>query len=596
MLNPRNNNDRLNYGKLLAPPVGYVLTKAVGTTYSLDLYALLAIPVAMFYAKSMEGDYKQNRYDVLDAIRQSKDKVDLFCQRGKIQVPGKYNNLLAFMDACVEEVTPSIINSSFHPKIWVLRFEKGNEQLFRLIVLSRNLTFDRSWDVAYFAEGAPLKKNTESQKLCNYLNYFYARTKREADTNFMKNLGKVEFTCPNGFFGFEMFPILGFDNNIKDYPNPLTLAKYNEILIISPFVDVDTITLLKNNNNHISLFSREEELDKLDDSEINIKENDCFCINPIIVDGESFLDSEGTEPLSQNLHAKMYIGEKGRIMDWYIGSANSTSPAFGRNAEMLIKISTKQQQYSIAEIKKTLLDEKYKFFVKYENSHNKTTCDDSDLEKAVRKFCHYLTCIQFLGVIKPRNEGDNYDLTINADLSDLKNHGFTVEANLVHRESDKKLLIAGHDNQITFENISITNLSRYLVLKVSFKDEMMKGLLVKMDLTIPEEREDIIFNELINSKLKFLQYLQFILAPDQYTNVMEIIQEKGTEGNNENLSLQQLLGGNNGIYESLLIAASRSPRKLKEIDGIIIRLQKLNSEVVDDFLPIWEVFKEFAHA
>ena len=146
MLNPRNKKDRLNYGELLAPPEGYVLTKAVGTTYSLDLYALLAIPVAMFYAKSMEGDFQQNRYDVLDAIRQSKDKVDLFCQRGKIQVPSKYNSLLAFMEDCIEEVTPWIENSSFHPKIWVIRFEKGKEQLFRMIVLSRNLIIPQYLD------------------------------------------------------------------------------------------------------------------------------------------------------------------------------------------------------------------------------------------------------------------------------------------------------------------------------------------------------------------------------------------------------------------------------------------------------------------
>ena len=34
---------------------------------------------------------------------------------------------------------------------------------------------------------------------------------------------------------------------------------------------------------------------------------------------------------------------------------------------------------------------------------------------------------------------------------------------------------------------------------------------------------------------------------------------------------------------------------VKEIDSIISRLQKLNSEIVSDFLPIWEAFKEFAH-
>ena len=39
MLNP--NNDRLDYGQVLAPPSNYKLDFAIGTTYSLDLDALV---------------------------------------------------------------------------------------------------------------------------------------------------------------------------------------------------------------------------------------------------------------------------------------------------------------------------------------------------------------------------------------------------------------------------------------------------------------------------------------------------------------------------------------------------------------------------
>ena len=40
-------NDRLSYGELLRPDVGYTLDFAVGTTYSLDLEALLGVPVSL---------------------------------------------------------------------------------------------------------------------------------------------------------------------------------------------------------------------------------------------------------------------------------------------------------------------------------------------------------------------------------------------------------------------------------------------------------------------------------------------------------------------------------------------------------------------
>lgn len=594
MLNPRNKKDRLNYGELLAAPVGYVLTKAVGTTYSLDLYALLAIPVAMFYAKSMEGDFQQNRYDVLDAIRQSKDKVDLFCQRGKICVPSKYNTLLAFMEDCIEEVTPWIENSSFHPKIWVLRFEKGKEQLFRLIVLSRNLTFDRSWDVAYFAEGIPAKSNAEAQKLSKYLSYFYSKTKRVADSIFLKNLGNVEFKNPEGFSDFQIYPILGFEKNIDKYPNPLAEAGYEDMLIISPFVDAKTLAFQKKKNNNLYLFSREEELDKLTEEEL--EGIACYCMNSLIVNGEDFLDSEENVPLSQNLHAKLFIGQNKNSTDWYMGSANATSAAFDRNAEILIKISSKLPQCSIEEIKKTLLDEKYSVFTEYNSSKIVIENEEVSLNKAVRSFSFKLAKIVFKGQIQEREQGDNFNITVVADLREIKKEKFGVKAQLIHRDTECKELICGIENSIEFENISLSNLSKYLVLTIYHGKEDMEGLLIKMDLIIPEEREDTIFNELINSKLKFFQYLQFILNPDQYNDSLEIGNNNGLIGKTEKETLQHLLGGNNSIYESLMLAASRSPRKLKEIDGVITRLQKLNSAVVADFLPIWEVFKEFAHA
>jgi len=148
--------DRLTYAELLVPPeAGFELTDAVGTTYSLDLFALLAIPVAMFYNRSLDGNYMQNRYDILEAIRKSKERVTVFCQRCKIHAPDSYSNLLAFVEDCIIEVMPENEFTSFHPKIWVLRFEKKRQVRYRLAVLSRNLTFDRSWDISCFGDGTP---------------------------------------------------------------------------------------------------------------------------------------------------------------------------------------------------------------------------------------------------------------------------------------------------------------------------------------------------------------------------------------------------------------------------------------------------------
>ena len=46
--------DRLSYGELLRPDVGYRLDFAVGMTYSLDLEALLGVPISLGLLE--EGD------------------------------------------------------------------------------------------------------------------------------------------------------------------------------------------------------------------------------------------------------------------------------------------------------------------------------------------------------------------------------------------------------------------------------------------------------------------------------------------------------------------------------------------------------------
>ena len=58
MLNP--NNDRLDYGQVLAPPDGYILDFAIGTTYSLDLDALVGACIALGLSEETDSDLMKN--------------------------------------------------------------------------------------------------------------------------------------------------------------------------------------------------------------------------------------------------------------------------------------------------------------------------------------------------------------------------------------------------------------------------------------------------------------------------------------------------------------------------------------------------------
>ena len=151
MLQP--NKDRLDYGNLLMPPEGFQLDNAIATSYSLDLDALISIPVALYFAHSLDLNVKQDVVQVLDSIRRASTTVKVYCQKGQIKVPDNQHRHYMFIEPCVVQVPPTH-RDSFHPKVWVIRYKNNsNEIKYRVIILSRNLTFDRSWDVAFQLDG-----------------------------------------------------------------------------------------------------------------------------------------------------------------------------------------------------------------------------------------------------------------------------------------------------------------------------------------------------------------------------------------------------------------------------------------------------------
>ena len=128
----------------LHAPAGYRIDHAVATTFTLDLTAAMLPPFAI--AGLDVGGRRSDPITLLQALRHASDKVDLFCQAGAIAVP-RSEDLVAFLEPMVHQVTPG--NRLFHPKIWLLRFTaEGAPPRYRLLVLSRNLTHDNTWDIA----------------------------------------------------------------------------------------------------------------------------------------------------------------------------------------------------------------------------------------------------------------------------------------------------------------------------------------------------------------------------------------------------------------------------------------------------------------
>ncbi|WP_437931128.1 hypothetical protein WMF37_18505 [Sorangium sp. So ce291] len=150
--------DGLSLLDQIRPPPGYRTTWAVGTTYSLDLVACVAAVVALDgRARDTTGFTVPSALRALGNLR---DRVRIFAQQGCIHPSPRSNpRVLALFDRIVRPVPFNLERQSFHPKVWIVRQDpmpalQDEEPRFVLLVGSRNLTRDSSWDLGVALEGA----------------------------------------------------------------------------------------------------------------------------------------------------------------------------------------------------------------------------------------------------------------------------------------------------------------------------------------------------------------------------------------------------------------------------------------------------------
>ncbi|CCJ34301.1 hypothetical protein [Caloramator australicus] len=145
-------SDRIDYSSILSAPFGYRLDFCVGTTYSLELDALIGTSISLGLSEDIDGYIKDNPIYMFEALSKTADKTAVFCQGGQIKAPFKSNTLYILLEKMVAEINMKN-NKSFHPKTWFIKYTNDKDSIYRFIVLSRNLTFDNSWDVAVCLEG-----------------------------------------------------------------------------------------------------------------------------------------------------------------------------------------------------------------------------------------------------------------------------------------------------------------------------------------------------------------------------------------------------------------------------------------------------------
>ena len=83
MLTPRSR--RLLF-EALRPPAGHSLSRAIGTSYTLDLMALLTAPLAFTFFDHDDGRPIADPLALLQAVRSNADRIHINCKPLYVQV------------------------------------------------------------------------------------------------------------------------------------------------------------------------------------------------------------------------------------------------------------------------------------------------------------------------------------------------------------------------------------------------------------------------------------------------------------------------------------------------------------------------------
>ena len=604
MLNP--NNDRLDYGQILSPPVNYQLDCAVGTTYSLDLDALVGACLSMGLSEETDSELLNNPVCLLEALRSTGDKVALFAEGGQIHMPNRVTALYILLEKMVFTVKTAkrrglSFYPSFHPKFWLLRYKNSsNELLFRVIVLSRNLTFDRSWDITYYMDGKPSGTETDkNQPVCDFLQYLLGllpsnangRVKAKMIRSLIKELPFVRFEpAEKEFYDFEFIPN-GVRKNDGGYyqiaDKPLFNATFHELMIISPFLTGSVLrgfndrnVLSPIENSQYLLITREMSLGKLKPDDVSRFQ--VFTMRDKVIDGETAISDNSSEVQKQDIHAKVYMWRKGSDADLYLGSLNATHNALHGNIEFMLRLRSKFRYLNLYKLSSALFGSEKDGS---DNPFQKVTLQNAIIDADDEKKNEFDRIIKMICRSKPKatvtqQTEEEYSVSVQFGNIDTKGYSITVKPLL----SQKSAML---EEIIRFEGLKLMQLSEFYSITVSDEEQATERVLIIPTNGLPTDREKAVVSSVVSDRDCFYRYIAFLLGDDSILSALEgvILNSESIISRNRQPYIIPAL------YEKMLQTAVTNPEKFKGIEYLMKSISE-DGIIPEDFKKLYETFKK----
>lgn len=582
----------LCYGDLLATP-GYDVDFAVGTTYSLDLKSMLIVPYSLGMFGDLSGQVRQSPMFLLESIRRSSKHFVIFCQRGGIHVPPESQSYYPLLEnSIIEMQNRNSPTSNFHPKLWLIREynrqDRDDVQL-KVVIMSKNLVIDNNIDVVVSLTGKVDTENSRNRLKHKPLHDF-VYTLAESTTGKQRrqieeladDLYRVKrFDVDESRFdpeGYEFVPFF-YGKNYNDTVSFPESFQGSSVITVSPFIDTKTLQELNarvGKNGKSVLVTRGEYVTDKVYGLFDKGNADIWIVNDQMADNGI---------ASVDLHAKTYmvVGPKhdDASIYLYIGSANATSAAFHKNAEILLRLKLKRGQMVFDKFKREFLqlNEKDESLVYERLNASIETAKEvgyTDLEKYIRELLTY----DFKATVS-KGEGDNlFNVAVHSKKIKDKRYGIKIYP------LQMPSLSCGIDSDMVFKGIHLSKLSEFYVITGNDGENEVQNVIMIPTKGIPDDRNDEIFKSIVDTEEKFYNYVSFMLCDDPEEFAMELRQAAQTIGNNTSHVAN---GMPVRIYEQILRIAASNPERLTQLDDVI-RIVK-DKKYVAEFKQLYDTFR-----
>jgi hypothetical protein len=596
-------DERRLYTECLLAPPGFRFDHGVATTFTLDLETLLSLPFTLAMQSTADPDaLLVDRVALLQSLRATTNRLSVFHQRGHLAVPRRHGVFFGLLENCVFPVVARHVAGIFHPKLWILRFTADDEVRLRVIVLSRNLTADRSWDLALVLEGTPKRGRVpQSRELAELVAELpelaalggaaVSEPRRELVTSLADEVARTELAPPEPFDRREpaRFHTLGLRR--KSF-FPELRGNGARLLCLSPFLSASTLVKARSLAPSAMLVSRDDQLEKLSDAALDGWS--CRVLAEAATTDESIeeptSDDQAERVPSMSLHAKaLVVEDRMSHVTWWVGSANLTDAAWeGRNVELMVELHGTVKYVGIDRITDAgflgLCAPWERGGIDAASAEHEQALERAEAVRAAIVRCELL--LEAIAV------DDAWNVVLHGAPRDWDDAAVRVWPVSLPEAHGARALV-GEPSWTAVATVSLTSILAFEVMtRVDDATATLRFALMVPTRGFPEDRDAHVLRHVVDSKEGFFRYLRLLLAEGEgHLGVpgLDVALSAGEAVTRDARTIFDDI-----ILEDLVRTLSRDPTRLAAVDRVVRDLTSTAEGaalVPREFSDLWDLIR-----